>query len=136
MSNTQDLGHYIPQVRAAGVRLNTNEPFVLGGVQTGVLGTLPSAATVTFTPSNIVTTHTPTVAETINFASPSSVGTVGVDIFLKVVTSGATSYTLTFGANTKSQGTLATGTTTGKTFVVEFVSDGTNWVEAGRTTAM
>lgn len=105
----------------------------VGGISTGTPATLGSAATVTFTPTTAVTQHTPTQNETINFATPAPAGT---ELFLEVITSGASSFTLTFGSNTKSTGTLATGTTTGKYFVVAFVSDGTNWVETSRTTAM
>ncbi|AHF10361.1 MULTISPECIES: hypothetical protein [Dehalobacter] len=54
-----------------------------------------------------------------------------------ITTSGTTSYTLTWGTNFKTTGTLATGATTSKVFVVNFVcTDGTNWVETGRTVAM
>lgn len=112
-----------------------------GGFSTGnalvTAGNTPpvvaSAATVAFAPTSFVSQHTPTQNETINFAAP---GAYGVEIFLEVITSGASSFTLTFGTNTKNQGTLATGTTTAKTFIVAFVSDGTNWVETGRTSAM
>jgi hypothetical protein len=53
-----------------------------------------------------------------------------------IVTSGTTSYTITFGTGFLTTGTLATGTTTAKTFVIEFVSDGTTMIETSRTTAM
>lgn len=138
---------YVQVIRMDG--LNTNKNVVIGKTtnanltvngtftQNGVAGTTPaalaSAATIAFSPSTVVTTHTPTQSETINFSAPVAAGT---EIFLEIVTSGITSYTLTFGTNTKSQGTLATGTVSAKTFVVSFVSDGTNWVETARTTAM
>jgi hypothetical protein len=48
----------------------------------------------------------------------------------------ATSRTLTFGSGFKPVGTLATGTTTARIFVVSFVSDGTNLIESGRTAAI
>ncbi len=79
-----------------------------------------------------VFTLTPAQAETINATNISA----GQRVNLVVTTSGTTSYTLTFGTNFKSTGTLATGTTTGKVFVVSFVSDGTNLNEVSRTTAM
>ena len=53
-----------------------------------------------------------------------------------VTTAGSTSYTLTFGSNFKTVGTLATGTVACKTFSISFAYDGTNAVETGRTTAM
>lgn len=104
-----------------------------GGVSTGTPVPLASAATITFSPTTTVTTHTPTQNETINFGT---VTTAGTEIWFEVVTSGAVSYTITFGTNTKNQGTLATGTTAGKVFIINFISDGTNWVEVTRTTAM
>lgn len=55
---------------------------------------------------------------------------------LVIHTSGTTSYTLTFGSGFKTAGTLATGATTARKFVISFVSDGTNLVETGRTVAM
>lgn len=129
----------IPGIKLKGAGA-TNLPFTfggavtMGGIATSKLPTvLASAATITFAPATAVTSHTPTQSETINFGTP---GVAGTEIWLEVVTSGTTSYTLTFGSNTKNQGTLATGTTSAKTFVVNFVSDGTNWVEVARTTAM
>jgi len=77
-------------------------------------------------------TLTPAHTATINAASVIA----GREIVLVITTSGTSSYTLTFGTNFKSTGTLATGTSTGKVFVIRFVSDGTNWNETSRTTAM
>lgn len=131
--------------------INTNYPAVFGGLVTlngavmasgtvsfgtlaqGTVQTLASAATVAFTPTSTVVQHTPSQSETINFGT--AAGFTGVEVFLEVITSGTSSFTLTFGTNTKSQGTLATGTTSAKYFIVTFVSDGTNWVEVSRTTA-
>ncbi|MDP2941988.1 MAG: hypothetical protein Q8O36_00520, partial [Candidatus Omnitrophota bacterium] len=62
--------------------------------------------------------------------------TAGQKINLVITTSGTSSFTLTFGSNFKSTGTLATGTVSAKVFVVSFVSDGTNLNEVARTTAM
>lgn len=118
---------------AVGGTLSVTGNVTQGGVATGTPATLASAATVAFTPTTVVTTHTPSQGETINFSTP---GAAGTQIHLEVVTSGTSSYTLTFGTNTKTTGTLATGTSDAKTFVVSFVSDGTNWVEFARTTAM
>lgn len=78
-------------------------------------------------------TVTPTGAITLN-ASP--VGPVGTYRTLTILTSGVSSFVITFGTNIKSQGTLATGTVTAKTFLVEFISDGTNLIELSRTIAM
>jgi len=77
-------------------------------------------------------TLTPAHTATINAASVIA----GREIVLVITTSGTSSYTLTFGTNFKSTGTLATGTANAKIFVIRFVSDGTNWIETSRTTAM
>jgi hypothetical protein len=53
-----------------------------------------------------------------------------------IVTSGSTSRTVTFGTGFKSTGTLATGATANRRFVLSFVSDGTNLIEISRTTAI
>jgi hypothetical protein len=79
-----------------------------------------------------VFTLTPGQAETINASNISA----GQRVNLVVTTSGTDSYTLTFNTNFKTTGTLATGATSGKVFVVAFVSDGTNLNEVARTTAM
>lgn len=57
-------------------------------------------------------------------------------LYFVFTTSGTTSYTITFGTNFKSTGTLATGTSSGKVFTVSFVGDGVNYNEIARTTAM
>jgi hypothetical protein len=79
-----------------------------------------------------VFTLTPTGALTIN-ATNDLAGSI---IFLRILTSGASSYTITFGTNFVANGTLATGTVTAKTFLLEFVSDGSNFIEISRTTAL
>jgi hypothetical protein len=53
-----------------------------------------------------------------------------------VLTSGTTSRVITFGSGFKPVGTLATGTTTARVFVVNFISNGTYLYETGRTAAM
>lgn len=55
---------------------------------------------------------------------------------LIILTSGTTSYTLTFGSGFKSTGTLATGATSVRYFIIEFLSDGTNMIETSRTVAI
>lgn len=78
-----------------------------------------------------VFTLTPGEDETINVSNVVN----GTRLVLVVTTSGTTSRTLTFGTNFKSTGTLATGTTSAKTFVVEFVAVGGTYVEVSRTAA-
>ena len=62
----------------------------------------------------------------------------GSILTLIITTSGTTSYTLTFNATyfVTSLGTLLTGTTTAKTYVIKFVGDGTKFYEISRTAAM
>lgn len=55
---------------------------------------------------------------------------------LIILTSGTTSYTMTFGTGFKTTGTLATGATSARRFVINFVSDGTYLIEMSRTTAI
>lgn len=76
-------------------------------------------------------TLTPGEDETITVTG----GVSGEDLTLRVLTSGATSRTLTFGTGFSTTGTLATGTTTAKVFVVRWVHDGTQFREVSRTAA-
>jgi hypothetical protein len=61
---------------------------------------------------------------------------VGSTAFVIVITSGASSRTVTFGTGFKSTGTLSTGTDAGRRFVFQFISDGANLVEVSRTAAI
>lgn len=94
------------------------------------------SATPSWTPglANSLSTLTPGEDETIAAVTTGAV--IGKEYFIKVTTSGVTSRTITFGANFKTTGTLATGTVTAKVFVIAFVFDGTNFVEVSRTTAI
>ncbi len=78
-------------------------------------------------------TITPIQACTINAAT---VPAKHQRIVIQVLTSGTTAYTITFGTNFKTTGTLSSGSSTGKYFHVAFDSDGTNFVETSRTTAI
>lgn len=97
---------------------------------------LTPGSTVTFAPDAVTRgfTLTPAQSETINATTTNAVK----DSFytIKVTTSGTSSYTLTFGTNFKTTGTLATGTTSGKVFTIVFYFDGSTFVETARTTAM
>lgn len=55
---------------------------------------------------------------------------------LLIVTSGVTSYTMIFGSGFQTTATLATGTTSARTFAINFVCDGTKLIEVSRTAAM
>lgn len=60
-------------------------------------------------------------------------GTRGVII---ITTSGTTTRTVTFGGGFRSAGTLATGTVSGRIFMIEFISNGTVMYETSRTGAI
>jgi hypothetical protein len=82
--------------------------------------------------TNINAQVTPTATATFTTTVPSA----GIRCSLIILTSGATSYTITFGTGFRTTGTLATGTTTARYFVLEFISDGTVLLQLSRTTAM
>jgi len=82
--------------------------------------------------ANTAVKVTPTATATYTTTVPAA----GETRTLLILTSGTTSRTITFGTGFKPVGTLATGTTSGRVFVVHFISDGANLYEAGRTAAM
>ena len=63
-----------------------------------------------------------------------TVPAAGAHASVIIKTSGVSSRTVTFGSGFKSQGTLATGTTANRFWVVNFVSDGSFLYESSRTT--
>jgi hypothetical protein len=73
---------------------------------------------------------------TANRTLTTTVPPAGCQAHTIILTSGGSSFTITFGTGFKPTGTLATGTTTGRVFVVHWISDGTNLYESGRTAAM
>jgi len=98
------------------------------------------------TPSGSIT-WTPVLGTNIYTLTPNATGTiamgtipggcVGSIVQLVVTTSGSSSYTITFSTNLKSQGTLSTGTSTGMTFVINYlIYSTTSVIEMSRTTAM
>jgi hypothetical protein len=89
---------------------------------------LAASSTVSFAPGASVSCYT------INAVTTGAIP--GRTYYLVITTSGTTSMTLTFGTNFKTTGTLATGTTTAKKFVINFIFDGTTFNEVSRTTAM
>jgi hypothetical protein len=66
----------------------------------------------------------------------STVPAAGIRSTIMILTSGASSFTITFGTGFRTTGTLATGTTTARYFMLSFISDGTVLVETSRTAAM
>jgi hypothetical protein len=102
-------------------------------IQTAAAALSATTGTVSLDPTVTETfTVTPSGAMTINAASAPS----GATVVLVITTSGTSSFTLTFGTNFKTTGTLATGTVSGKVFTISFTSDGTNLNETSRTVAM
>lgn len=81
---------------------------------------------------NSVTKLTVTANRTLTTTVPPA----GCTATMLILTSGTTSYTITFGTGFKAVGTLATGSTSGRVFAVSWVSDGTSLYETGRTAAM
>lgn len=82
--------------------------------------------------TNTTVKVTPTATATLTSTVPAA----GTEVNVIILTSGVSSFTLTFGTGFKPTATLATGTTSARVFVVSFVSDGTNLYERSRTTAM
>ena len=76
------------------------------------------------------------VTPTANATYTTTVPVAGSFRAILILTSGTTSRTITFGTGFKPVGTLATGTTSARVFVINFISDGTSLYEAGRTAAM
>jgi len=73
---------------------------------------------------------------TANRILTTTVPPAGSEAMTIILTSGTTSRTITFGTGFKPVGTLATGTVTGRVFVIHWISDGVNLYENGRTAAM
>lgn len=91
-----------------------------------------TSGTLTVTMNGSMKRITPNGACTFN----ASGGALGQRCTFIITTSGATSYTLTFSTNFKSAGTLSTGTVSAKMYAVNFIYNGSLWVETGRTAAM
>lgn len=71
--------------------------------------TLTAGATPAFAPGAAISTYLLTPGEDETIAATTTGATAGKVYFLRVLTSGSTSRTITFGSNFKSTGTLATG---------------------------
>jgi hypothetical protein len=93
---------------------------------------LADGATAMAFATNINAQVTPTATATYTTTVPAA----GIRCSLIILTSGVTSYTITFGTGFRTTGTLATGTTTARRFVISFISDGTTLTEYSRTAAM
>ena len=82
------------------------------------------------------TNSTTKLTVTANRTLTTTVPPAGCQAHTIILTSGTSSFTITFGTGFKPTGTLATGTSSGKVFVVHWVSNGTALYESGRTAAM
>jgi hypothetical protein len=128
-------------IDANGVSITANNAVIgLGGISNGGIithsytniGTISSAQDLSFESFTVIEL---TVGASITLSN-SICPPAGTECTLILVTSGVTSRTVTFSASgMKTTGTLATGTLTGRRFVLTFVSDGTELVEKSRTTA-
>lgn len=100
---------------------------ITGGYNNPAAGTTAMA----FGSYNVVKV-TPNATATYTTTVPAA----GTQLTLIILTSGTTSYTITFGTGFKTTGTLATGATSARYFMISFVSDGTNVLETARTVAI
>jgi len=75
---------------------------------------------------------TPTVGGTIT----ANLVNAGQKISFIIHTSGTNAFSLTFGTNFKPTGVFGTGTVDGKNIGVDFVSDGTNYVQTGPSSGL
>lgn len=76
------------------------------------------------------------VSPTATGSFTTTVPPAGTRCTLIVLTTGVTSFTMTFSTGFKIVGTLATGTVAARHFIFEFISDGTSLIESSRTVAI
>jgi hypothetical protein len=117
---------------AATVAVDVTGAVLATGNVTGGYSALANGATAMAFGSYNVVKVTPTANATYTTTVPAA----GTRLTLIVLTSGTSSYTITFGTGFKTTGTLATGTVTARYFMISFVSDGTNVLETARTVAI
>lgn len=111
----------------------TVSSLTVNGALGNAISVLSTGATISLDPTlGGCFTLTPIQSCTINAAS---VNAKNQKLVLIITTSGTSTFTITFGTHFKSTGTLATGATSAKVFVVVFEGDGVNYNEASRTTA-
>lgn len=85
---------------------------------------------------DLATNHVSQVTISASITLTTTVPPAGTTARVIIVTSGATSRTVTFGTGFKTTGTLSTGAVSGRRFVITFVSDGTQLLETSRTLAI
>lgn len=144
-SSTGSSNSYVQMT--SGNNLNISNPYsggqviLQGNLATKVYGSPFIVSPTALTPSGTVNitagtsnvfTLTPAQTETITASGFLS----GQYVDLIILTSGTTSYTLTFSTGIKyASSTLATGTVSGKYFVIHYVSDGNYLIELSRSAA-
>lgn len=129
--------------------VDTQYQFV-GNYMTGALANIPNTIRYTL-PREVLLYETKSTATTamgmrdveVAQLTPNSTRTLTTTVprtgerrTIIILTSGTTSYTITFGTGFKPVGTLATGTTSARRFCINFISDGTFLIETGRTAAI
>ncbi len=117
---------------ATGPTGNTGSTGPAGTNAVPVYATLANGTTAMAFGTNTTVKVTPTALATYTTTVPAA----GAQVALIILTSGTSSFTITFGTGFKSTATLATGTTSARVFVIAWVSDGTNLYEKSRTVAM
>lgn len=85
---------------------------------------------------DLANNHVSQVIIAVDTTLTTTVPTAGARASVVIKTSGTTSRSVTFGTGFKAVSSLSTGTSSGRTFVISFVSDGTNLIETGRTSAI
>lgn len=115
----------IPQDSGSGNLFDYNLPMKNFGAFSGSTTAMALAL-------NITSQLTPNSTRTLTTTVPPA----GQRRTLIILTSGTTSYTMTFGTGFKTTGTLATGATSARRFVIEFISDGNFLIESSRTVAI
>jgi len=104
---------------------------VTGCLSGGYIAHADGTTAMVFGADNVVRV-TPNATATYTTTVPAA----GAICVLSILTSGTTSYTITFGTGFKTTGTLATGTVTARYFNITFVSDGSSLIETARTVAI
>ena len=127
--NIFSQNNVVGDVTDAGTGNIIKDNFITNGGQFVMAGTADTAMALRWRET---TQLTPNSTRTLT----TTIAPAGARRMLVIVTSGTTSYTLTFGTGFKSTGTLATGTTSARRFIFEFVSDGTSMIETSRTVAI
>jgi hypothetical protein len=120
---------------AGNVGIGTSSPATALDVNGQISGKFTDVGT-NVAAQALATNHVSQVTISANTTLTTTVPPAGSTATVIIVTSGATSRTVTFGTGFASTGTLATGTTADRRFVVAFVSDGTRLLEVSRTTAI